>query len=207
MSANRLGALTGVAFLVVLIVGIAITGEPPAADDSAQDVVDFYTDNETEVWISVSLTMLAATLLVLFCAYLRKVLRAAEGEGHMLSSVVLVGAAVFATGAAFDATLSATLVDTVDDIEPASVQTLNALWNNDYVPLGLGALLITLASGLSIIRHGALPKWLGWVAIVLAVVLVTPIGFAGFIGTGLWIVVVSIMLARRADEGAPAETR
>ena len=109
--------------------------------------------------------MVAATLLVLFGGYLRKVLRAAEGEGHMLSSVVLAGATIVAVGAAFDATLSVALVETVDDIDPVGVQTLNALWNNDYIPIGLGAMILSLSAGLSVIRHGALPKWLGWAAI------------------------------------------
>ncbi len=199
MSANRLGALTGVGFVVFLILSFVVAGEPPAQDDSAQEIVDFYTDNESQVWIGVSLSMVAATLLVLFGGYLRKVLRAAEGEGHMLSSVVLAGATIVAVGAAFDATLSVALVETVDDIDPVGVQTLNALWNNDYIPIGLGAMILSLSAGLSVIRHGALPKWLGWAAILFAVISVTPIGFAGVIGTALWILVVSIMLAMRAD--------
>ena len=143
--------------------------------------------------------MIAATLLVLFGGYLRKVLRAAEGEGHVLSSVVLAGATIVAVGAAIDATLSVTLVETVDDIDPTAVQAINALWNNDYIPIGLGAMILSLSAGLSIVRHGALPKWLGWAAILFAVIAVTPIGFAGVIGTALWILVVSIMLAMRAD--------
>ena len=117
----------------------------------------------------------------------------------MLSSVVLAGATIVAVGAAFDATLSVALVETVDDIDPVGVQTLNALWNNDYIPIGLGALILGLSAGLSIVRHGALSKWLGWVAIAFAVISVTPIGFAGVIGIALWILVVSIMLAMRAD--------
>ena len=199
MSANRLGALTGVGFVVFLILSFVVAGEPPAQDDSAQEIVDFYTDNDDQVWIGVSLSMIAATFLVLFGGYLRKVLRAAEGEGHMLSSVVLAGATIVAVGAAFDATLSVALVETVDDIDPVGVQTLNALWNNDYIPIGLGALILGLSAGLSIVRHGALSKWLGWVAIAFAVISVTPIGFAGVIGIALWILVVSIMLAMRAD--------
>lgn len=203
MSANRLGALSGVGFIVAIIAGFLVVGEePPGTDDGVPEIIEFYTDNDTQIWIAISLTMVAATLLVLFAGYLRKVLRAAEGEGHMLSSVVLAGAAVLATGAAIDATLSAALVDAADEVEPAAVQSLNALWNNDWVPFALGALIMVLAAGLSIIRHGALPKWIGWVAVVLAVVMVTPIGFVGFLGAGLWILVVSILLAMRADEAS-----
>ena len=38
------------------------------------------------------------------------------------------------------------------------------------MPIAIGIVVLLLSSGLSIVRYGALPKWLGWVAIVLAVV-------------------------------------
>jgi hypothetical protein len=60
-------------------------------------------------------------------------------------------------------------------------------------------MIFSLSAGLSVVRHGALPKWLGWVAILFAVISATPIGFAGVVGTALWILVVSILLAMRAD--------
>jgi hypothetical protein len=58
------------------------------------------------------------------------------------------------------------------------------------------------------VRHGAVPRWLGWVALVIAVTTSTPIGFVGFIGGALWVLVVSIVLAlqlRREGVG-PAPT-
>jgi hypothetical protein len=202
MSANRLGALTGVGFVVLLIASFIIGGEPPSQDASAEEVVDFWGDNDTQIWIAIAFQMVAAALLVFFGGYLRKVLRAAEGEGHMLSAVVLAGAVIVATGAGFDMTIAVALVETAGDIDPLSAQTLNALWNNDFMPVAVGAMIFALAAGLSILRHGSLPKWLGWVAIVAAVISPTPIGFGGAILTALWIIVVSILLARRADEPA-----
>jgi hypothetical protein len=57
-----------------------------------------------------------------------------------------------------------------------------------------------------VVRYGALPKWLGWVAILLGVVGVTPIGFAAFLGLGIWILIVSVILSLRArgTSAAPA---
>ena len=78
------------------------------------------------------------------------------------------------------------------------MQALQALWDNDFVPLALGSLVFLISAGLSIVRHGVLPKWLGWVALVLAVIGFTPIGFVAFVGAGLWIAVVSVILAVRA---------
>jgi hypothetical protein len=189
--------LTGVAFIVVAIVGFAVGGEPPDADSPAQEIVDHYVDNEGSVMAGAVLGGIAATLLIFFAGYLRKVLSAAEGPGGVLSAVALVGAAILAVGAALDATLSFALAETADEIEPASVQTLQALWDNDFMPFAIGNQVFLLASGLSVVRHGALPKWLGWVAIVLGVIAVTPIGFASFIGGAIWIAIVSVILSLR----------
>ena len=65
--------------------------------------------------------------------------------------------------------------------------------------------MFLISVGLSILRTGALPRWLGWVALALVVIGFTPIGFAAFLGAGIWIVVVSVMLAVRARR-APAST-
>jgi hypothetical protein len=189
--------LTGIAFIVVAIVGFAIGGEPPDADSPAQEIVDHYVDNEGSVMAGAVLGGIAASLLIFFAGYLRKVLSAAEGPGGVLSAVALVGAVILAVGAALDATLSFALAETADDIEPASVQTLQALWDNDFMPFAIGNQVFLLASGLSVVRHGALPKWLGWVAIVLGVIAVTPIGFAAFIGGAIWIAIVSVILSLR----------
>jgi hypothetical protein len=203
MNREMLAPLTGVALIVVVILGFAIGGEPPAADSSAEEIVDFYVDNDSSVMFGAALEGLAATLLIFFAGFLRQVLRAAEGEGHMLSAVVMAGATVIAVGLAFDATLSFALAETAEDLEPASVQTLQALWENDFMPFAVGFQVFLLASGISILRHAALPKWLGWVAIVLAVIAITPIGFiAAGLGT-IWILIVSVISTLRL-RSAPA---
>ncbi len=53
MSRNRewLVPLTGVAFVLVGIVGFAIGGEPKSADDPVKEIVDFYVDNKDSVQI------------------------------------------------------------------------------------------------------------------------------------------------------------
>jgi hypothetical protein len=190
--------LTGIAFIVVAIVGAVIAGEPPDADSPVQEIVDHYTDNKDSIEIGSFVGAAAGVLLVFFGAYLRSVLSAAEGPGGILSALALVGTAVVAVGLAIDITISIALAEAVDDIEPAAVQALQALWDNDFVPLALGSLIFLISTGLSILRHGALPKWLGWVALVLAVIGFTPIGFVAFVGAGLWIAVVSVMLTVRA---------
>ena len=66
------------------------------------------------------------------------------------------------------------------------------------MPIALGILCFLSATGLAIVRTGVLPKWLGWVILLLAVVGPTPIGFASAIGAALMVLVLSIWLSVRA---------
>lgn len=204
---NWIPALTGLGFMVLIVTSFIVSGEPATiADDSVREIVDYYTDNDTKLWITTFMEVLAAVLLVFYGGYLRKVFRAAEGEGHMLSSVVMAGTTIVAIGAALDATINVALIESIEDIEPAAVQALSALWNNDFLVFALGTIVFMLAAGLTILRHGALPKWLGWFAILTAIVGMTPVGWFGAIGAGVWIIITSVMLAlRERSQSTPSE--
>ncbi len=190
--------LTGLLFVVLAVVGSLIGGEPKDAGNPAQEIVDHYVDNKGSIIFGAALVGLACVALVFFASYLRTVLRRAEGEGGMLSPLILVGAAMMAVGLAIDVTILFAIAEAADDIEPASVQALQALWDNDFMPIAMGMVVFILSSGIAIVRYGTLPKWLGWVAILLAVVGITPAGFIAFLAGGLWIAIVSVMLALRA---------
>ena len=195
---SSLAPLTGLLFFILAIITFAVSGEPPdATDDSAQEIVDFYVDEDSSQMVSAVIATIAGSLFVFFAGSLRRVLRDAEGPGGMLSAVAFAGAVIFALGLALDSTITFALADTADDIDPAAVQALSALWNNDFLPFAMGIQIFLLATGIVVVRSGGLPKWLGWVAILLAVIAVTPIGFASFIGAGLFVALVSVLLTMR----------
>ncbi|MEA2386769.1 MAG: hypothetical protein QOJ22_943 [Thermoleophilaceae bacterium] len=203
MKREWLVPLTGVLFVVLAFVSIVVGGEPPDAGDPVREIIDHYVDNEDQIYVSAILGGLACVALVFFGSYFRTVLRAAEGPGRgTLSAVVFAGTVIMAIGIAIDMTISVALAGAVDDVEPAAVQALQALWDNDFVPIALGIELFLLSAGLAIVRHGGAPKWLGWVALVLAAAGPTPIGFIAFLGGAIWILIVSIVLALRARKGA-----
>lgn len=196
---SRWAPLTGLAFFVLVVVSFLVSGEPKdPTEDSAREIVDFYVDNKDAQFFSAILATIAGTLFVFFGGYMRRVLRDAEGEGGILSAVAFAGTIIFATGLAIDGTITITLAETADDIDPTAVQTLSALYSNDFLPFALGNQLFMLATGISVLRHGALPKWIGVIAIVLGVLATTPAGFAAFIGTGVLVAVISVMLVMRA---------
>ena len=200
--------LTGAAFVVLVIIGFMIGGEPPEiGDDSAAEITEFYKDNKDKVMIGSAIAVFAASLFVFFGADLRRALSAAEGEHGILPAVAFAGTVVFAVGVAIDGTISFALAESADDISPQAVESLSALFNNDFLPLALGLQLLFLATGLSLVRHGGLlPKWLGWVALLLGVVAVTPVGFVAFLAGAVWVLIASVMLALRARDRQPPAT-
>jgi ABC-type nitrate/sulfonate/bicarbonate transport system permease component len=141
---------------------------------------------------------------LLFASGLWRVLRNAETERSGASSLVLVGAAILAVGAALFAGVTVTLSDFADDLQPQAMQALNALNQDLFPPLALGVFTFLIGAGASIVATAALPKWVGWVAVVLAIAALTPVGFFAFLALGLWILIVSALLFRRRATPAPA---
>ena len=195
--------LTGVAFIVVGIIGFSISGEPKSADEPVREIVDFYVDKKESVQISAIAGVVAGLLLIFFGAYLRKVLRLAAPEEEILPLVAFIGLVIVAVGFAIDGTISFALAEAADDIDPAAVQALQALWDNDFLPIVLGVLAFLVATGISVLRSGALPKWLGWVMIVLAIVGLSPVEVVAAIGAAILVLVLSILLSLRARSAAP----
>lgn len=189
-------ALTGLAFVLIVVVGFAIVGDQPdPTDKPIQEIIDFYEDDRSTKWVSVFLEGIAACLLIIFGAHLRSALSSAR----ILSPIILAGTILIGVGLAIDATLSVALLEATesDRIGEETIQTLAVLWSNDFVPFAVGIELFALATGLAVIRHGVLPKWLGWIAILFAVIAFTPAGFVAFLGMGVWVAVASVLLALR----------
>jgi hypothetical protein len=211
-SREWLGAATGIAFFVVLIISFIVAGDqPPDAKDGAQKVADFYADNKSAVEAGAGVSALAAILFVFFAGYLRKVLAAAEGGDGWLSLIAFGGGVILAVSAGIDATVTVAAAETADDhLDPLVVQTMQGLFENDFIPFVVGVLTIELAAGLSIVLHRPLPVWLGWVAValgaigVIGLVTVSEIGFIAVVGGALWVLAISIVMTMRARRPATA---
>ena len=193
------GALAVVLFVIAFLVG----GETPDTDDSLRKIVSFYRDNDSDqVWASALLTWGTAFFL-LFATGLWRFLRNVETERRAASTLVVIGSALFAVGATIFAGISFTLGDAADDLGPGALQTLNALNSDMFFPVALGVFTFLIGAGASILQTGVLPKWLGWVTVVLGVLALTPVGFFVFLALGLWILAVSVLIYMR-ESATPA---
>ena len=201
---HSLAPLTGVLFVVLTVAAFIIGGESPDVDDSPQQVLDFYRDNDSDqVWAGALLAWGTLSFLF-FLGVLRSVLQAAEGGVSRLSAVAFGGGLILALGMLAFAGFTFALGDTADDLTPQAAQALHVL-NSDFffpVAVGLGALMIS--TGIILIRSRALPAWLGWITLVIGVASITPVGFFAFLLFGLWTLVVSVMSWRALSAAPPA---
>jgi Domain of unknown function (DUF4386) len=192
---------TMVAFVVLLIVSFIVAGEPKGAEDGAAEVAEWYTDNKDSAQVGAFIGVVAAVPLLFFGGYLRKAL---EPAGSLLSTLPLIGLTIIAVGAAIDNMLLFAAAEAADDITGPQLQTIQAIWDNDFLPLLMGIMVFLWSSGIAILRSDVLPKWLGWIAIVFAVIsLAGPLGFFSFPGSLLFVIITGIVLTMRARSTAP----
>ena len=189
--------LTGIAAVVLIVLAAIIGGETPDFDASPAEIVDYY-GGSTQVWVSF-LATLGAVLFVFFAATLRSALRGAEA----LSTLVLIGGALFAFGLAIFSGLTFALSDLADSdnrIDPGALQALNSLNSDLFFPVFLGVCVLYFSTALAILSTGALPRWWGWVTLVLAIIsLLGPGGFIAFLALAPWTLVTSILLMRSSS--------
>jgi hypothetical protein len=204
---NWFPPFAGILFVAFFVVVFALIGEgQDATEKTAEEIVEHYQDNEDKEFIASICIGFAATFILFFAGWLRRLLREAEGPGGILSAVAFAGAIVFSAGAAVAGSIHIALADLADDIDPIALQAINGIDYSMFLffPVGLGTMAI--ASGISAVRHGSLPKWLGWVGIVGGVLFFTPGFFVALILVPLWVLVVSILgiLGSRDSGTAPA---
>lgn len=205
----RLAPLTGLAFFVLVAVAfIALWQKTPDIGDSTAKVVSFYKAHSDREQAGAFVLGIGAAFLVFFAAHLRSALRAAQPRSARLPNAAFGGAIVAATGFLVVAAVHLGLAESAKKahVSVQAVQALNVLDNDDFLPLAAGMAVMVLASGLALARGAAvLPRWLGWVAVVLGIISFSPVGFFAFLLSGLWLAIVSVLLFLRWAEVQTAE--
>jgi hypothetical protein len=208
MRSERLGPLSGVAFVVLLVLGFVVFGgDTPDLDDSGSKIVDFYGDHQGSQITAAVLVTLSSLFLAVFSVSLRDYLRSTGAGGTFWPTLALVGGVVSVAGFLFAVGVHVALIDGGDkNISPDAMVALNAIDNDNFFAFALPLGIMMLGATGAILKEGAaLPRWLGWAALVLFIVQFTPAGFFAFGLTGIWIIVASILMYQRAaSPAAPA---
>jgi hypothetical protein len=207
-ASNLVGGICGLVAVALLIGSFPFTGATPEPGASADDVAEYVSRSSAQTWTGIYLELLGLALLVVFAGRIWAILREAEGTGGWIATtgfgaalaaltVLLLGDATI-MGAAFKAGR--------EGVDPGVVGAMYTMqWYADLVFGAINAVFFAAAAVL-VLRRGALPRWLGWFALVVVVAVVVTVPFGpgatmepphllGF----LWIVASSIVMIARRD--------
>ena len=155
-TAERLGAVAGVAFVVLAIIGAFTAGSTPKFDDSASEIVSFFRDNHNAVIFSAILTGIASPLFVWLVAAIALTLRAA---GQTAWAGVAFAAGLVGTGLATAAdAVGGSLAHIANNGDNGLTQSLYQLQGFFVAKAFWFAAVVTLAVGVAAWR-AALPRW------------------------------------------------
>jgi hypothetical protein len=198
----RFVPLLGALSVVLVVVGYVVAGDTPDHHALGPEIREDY-DNETRHQIAAYLVALGAVPLLFFAGYFRAVLTRLHPSGHLSGNIALAGAVVASTGLAVQSLIHAALAEAAQTSEfsDEALQALNALDGWSFYPFAIGLSTFVLASGVALVgdRRFFAP-YLAWAAVVLGVLGLVPIvGFFAAIVSGIWVVVMSLMLFARSE--------
>ena len=210
---ERWGAVSGIIFVVLIVVGFTLLPQGPGSEGTAQEFTDFFTDNRNPNPTSVgtALVALAGFFFLWFVGALWARLRQAEGAPGWGSGVAFAGGVAYvvlffmATSANVAMSNSLSRYDNFQ-VDPNSGMLLRGMsyWLLGHAGVAAGV-LISATSAVAI-KTRVLPLWLAWPGFAVAVLSVLAIFLWWFIWlVWLWVLLTSVlMLIRRTDAAQPS---
>lgn len=194
---ERWSALAGVLFVVLLVIGVAMSGD---TGDTPDKVRAYYEEggNRAKEIAAYFLIAAAGLAFVSFLGTLREMLVRAEGGPGTLSALV------FGPGVAFVSLLlagsavsraPAALAETADfTLDPNTAEMFDAAGYLTIVAGMMIASVLVLSASTAALRTGVLPAWLGWAGLIIAVAMLFSIFFVPILAFLAWVLAVSLVL-------------
>jgi hypothetical protein len=198
----RAGAVAGLAGIGMILASGSVSVTEEALADNAF-VHEAVIDGDGAVWAFQVLCSAAALGATVFAAGLRRKLAAQAPADSLLPSLAAAGlwlvAAMLLVGGGISTELFWSLAQDASDVDADTIGAHMAIFNTmAWVWAGIG--LTTGSVAVAAIRHGSLPRWLGWFSAVVTVLValsqLVPLQYmAAFFGAP-WLLVAGIGLAR-----------
>jgi hypothetical protein len=205
MHASKLVSLSGIAFIVLVVVAIVgIGGDTPGTNASAAELSSFYDDNAVRQGIGVFVLTASVPFLVFFGIGLATALTARTAGGLTAWGYLLIAGTILAAGSVLLASAAhfALANGGDEEIAPVALQALNSLDGNTWMAFN-PALGVMMLGAAGVLISARVLTWLGWIALMLGIAAFLPVAdFFALLATLIWIVVMSIALARRKLEPA-----
>jgi len=216
----RWGGIAGVVFVVLILVTVFAPGEPPAGDDSVDQIREFMVDNRSMLLVANAVGLLAAPFVIWFFVVLRDVLRG-DQIANALGTAMVLGMVLVTALAMAGGSVSVSAIYLDGAAEQLGDDTLRIVFEAQGLLFGAtsaGLLLMSVTAAMAIRRTGALPMytmWIAWLAAIgslagMASTLDAEMGAMGFFGLAtlcLFVLVTGITMATgKAKAPVPAAT-
>jgi hypothetical protein len=192
--ATRLLPLAGVAYAALTIAGDLTIGPFPDSGATPTELSTYFAHHSGAVRAGGQLMILGAYCLCLFGVAVWARVRASQGP-KVVSGFVLAGTAVGVISELSGAG-SYVLLGSIGADHAVGPAALQAVQVGSQVGDGGGPLML-LALFAAGVFSSALPRWLGWSALALAIAALTPFGFFASMLFLLWSAVAGIVLTVR----------
>jgi hypothetical protein len=215
---ERWAPIGGIVFVVLMVVGSIFVIDVPSADASEQEITDYLADSDNQMRniIGVYMWVVGALVFLWFLMRLRSDIRRAEGGTGTLSTLTFGAGVVFAAVWMVSASVLGSVAYAVE-LRDAPVEDIDLV--RVLLPMGglilllgggFAGVLLLLAVSTAILTKGVYPKWLGWLGIIAAIVLLFDVVYGTIFPFWTWVIIASIvMLIRRektATTAAPQQT-
>lgn len=206
---SHLAPLSGLATAVLVAIGNLIWGfEQPPQGAGAEEIVSFYKSTSTEIRIGGTTSIVSLPFFVWFGAVLRERLAAAEGPGRSGLPLMAFGGTVLTAVVALGAeTINMAGAMRADDGELTS-DTAQIYFDVSYAfgapSFGVAIAAVAAPTALVALRTGrVLPQWGAWLALFVALAMLTPAVLLMFLPAVLLLGAFSVRLYR---EGLDVDT-
>jgi hypothetical protein len=200
--------LAAIAFVVLTLVTVFSSGEPPSADDAVGKIRGYLTDHRSALLVSNFLGLVAIPLVIWFGVALRDAVRG-DRTANALGTASLAGLLITAPMAMAGGAVGSAVVyvdGLADKLGDDSVLIVYEAQTLLFAATAAGLTLFALAAALAIHRTRTLPLYTMWLAFLAAVGNVvalfstlapgaSPLGLAGVLTFVLFVLVVGIVMA------------
>jgi hypothetical protein len=209
-TAARWWPLTGLAFVGLWIGAFIATGNDVDTGDSDSKILAYYAkSSHQDRHIATFFMILAASLLfVWFLGKLREGLVRAEGGAGTLAALAYGAGIAAATLWIVSASFFTAAAFAVDDtrkfhLDPNTYRILSDMGYSVWFSGTTVASITVVATALTALRTGLLPKWIAWLSFPVALTMLVAFFFIPFLIMLGWILVVSLTLIVPKEAPAP----
>ncbi|WP_203335742.1 DUF4386 family protein [Nocardioides limicola] len=199
---HRLLPLTGIAAAALWTTGLVLFRSARSDDPTtADEILAHYQANGDTIVLAVLAALLGSVFFLVFLSCLYTRLRESQGPRGQLAPTVLAAGTAVAIGqfAVYSTDFDAALDSAKYPLSSTTAEVY--FYSGDLWFVGAAAMagLMLICTGAIALGTRALPRWFGWVSLVLAVPLLLPPLAPDFMFYGFpaWIAVASVLLGGR----------